>query len=375
MSTRDALERYRRNFQDEIDSAAQYRAMAESERDERTAGIYRELAAMEEKHAAFWEDRLRKANAEVPPRAPSWRARVLSFVARRFGAGAVLPTIATREYKDRDLYRAQPETVGTKMLAQEWSHARVLRSILMARAQGAPGEEVARVEGRHRRVGGNALRAAVLGANDGLCSNLALIMGVAGATPSGRAVLLAGSAGLVAGAFSMAFGEWISVTSTRELAEREVGVEREELEHEPEEEREELQLIYQARGFPKDEAKELSQRLIEDPKSALDVLTREELGLDPSELGGSPWTAAITSCVLFASGAAFPLIPFVITRGNVALFASIGISAAVLFVIGAAISVITGRSAVWSGTRQLLIGLAAAGVTYGIGHALGVAVG
>jgi VIT1/CCC1 family predicted Fe2+/Mn2+ transporter len=375
MTTRETLERYRRNFQDEIDSAAQYRAMAESERDERTAAIYRELGAMEEKHAKFWEDRLRKANAEVPPSAPSWRARVLSFVARRLGAGAVLPTIATREYRDRDLYRAQPETMGTKMLAQEWSHARVLRSILMARAQGAPGEEVARVEGRHRRVGGNALRAAVLGANDGLCSNLALIMGVAGATERGRAVLLAGSAGLVAGAFSMAFGEWISVTSTHELAEREVGVEREELEHEPEEEREELQLIYQARGFPKDEAKELSQRLIEDPKSALDVLTREELGLDPSELGGSPWTAGITSCVLFASGAAFPLIPFVITRGNVALFASIGISAAVLFVIGAAISVITGRSAVWSGTRQLLIGLAAAGVTYGIGHALGVAVG
>jgi VIT1/CCC1 family predicted Fe2+/Mn2+ transporter len=375
MTTREALERYRRNLQDEIDSAAQYRAMAVGERDERTAGIYRALAAMEEKHASFWEDRLRKANAELPARAPSWRARVLSFVARRFGAGTVLPTIATREYKDRDLYRGQPETQGTRMVAQEWSHARVLRSILIARAPGAPGEEVARVEGRHRRVGGNALRAAVLGANDGLCSNLALIMGVAGAAPSGRAVLLAGTAGLVAGAFSMAFGEWISVTSARELAEREVGVEREELENEPEEEREELQLIYQARGFPKEEARQLSQRLIEDPKNALEVLTREELGLDPSELGGSPGTAAITSCVLFASGAAFPLIPFVITRGDVALLASVGVSAAVLFVIGAAISVITGRSALWSGARQLLIGLGAAGVTYGIGRVLGVAVG
>jgi len=375
MTTRDALERYRRNFQDEIDSAAQYRAMAESERDERTAGIYRELASMEEKHAAFWEDRLRKANAEVPPRAPSWRARVLSFVARRFGAQTVLPTIATREYKDRDVYRGQPETKGTKMVAQEWSHARVLRSILMSRAPGAPGEEVARVEGRHRRVGGNALRAAVLGANDGLCSNLALIMGVAGAAPSGRAVLLAGSAGLVAGAFSMAFGEWISVTSSRELAECEVGVEREELELEPEEEGEERELIYQARGFPQDEAKELSQRLIQDPKNALDVLTREELGLDPSELGGSPGTAAITSCLLFASGAAFPLVPFVVTGGNIALLASIGVSAVVLFVIGVGISVITGRSVLWSGTRQLLIGLSAAGVTYGIGRALGVAVG
>lgn len=370
-----STERYRRNFQDEIDSAAQYRAMAESERDAATAQIYRELAAMEEKHAAFWEDRLRKANAKVPPRAPSWRARVLSFVARRFGAHMVLPTVATREYKDRNLYVGQPETQNTKMVAQERSHARVLQSIMIARATGAPGGEVARVEGRHRRVGGNALRAAVLGANDGLCSNLALIMGVAGASPTGKGVLLAGVAGLVAGAFSMAFGEWISVTSSRELAEREVGVEREELENEPEEEREELQLIYQARGFPKDEAKELSERLLQDPKNALDVLTREELGIDPSELGGSPRTAAITSFLLFAFGAAFPLVPFAIARGTVAFASSVAVSALVLFTIGAAISVLTGRSALWSGARQLVIGLAAAGVTYGIGRALGVALG
>jgi VIT1/CCC1 family predicted Fe2+/Mn2+ transporter len=165
------------------------------------------------------------------------------------------------------------------------------------------------------------------------------------------------------------------VTSSRELAEREIGVEREELEHEPEEEREELQLIYQARGFPKEEAGELSRRLIADPKSALEVLTREELGLDPSELGGSPRTAAMTSLVLFASGAAVPLIPFVVMQGTASLLVSIGVSAAVLFMIGAAISVITGRSAIGSGTRQLLIGLAAAGVTYWIGHAMGVAVG
>ena len=370
-----SLERYLRNRQDEIDSAAQYHAMAEGESDARTARLYLALAAMEEKHAAFWEDRLRKENAQVPPRAPSWRARVLSFVARRFGARAVLPTVATREYKDKDVYRAQPETEGTKMVAQEWSHARVLQSLLIEHAEGAPGAEVARVEGRHRRVGGNALRAAVLGANDGLCSNLALIMGVAGAAPSGHAVVLAGTAGLVAGAFSMAFGEWISVTSSRELAEREVGVEREELEHEPEEEREELELIYQARGFPAAEARELSERLVRDPKNALDVLTREELGLDPSELGGSPNTAAITSFLLFAFGAAFPLAPFILSEGSTALLASVAASAVVLFAIGAAISVLTGRSALLSGSRQLLIGVAAAGVTYGIGRALGVALG
>ena len=370
-----AIDRYLRNFQEEIDSAAQYRAMAENEPDEGTARVYRDLATMEEKHAAFWEERLRKANAKVPKRAPSWRARILSFVARRFGAHMVLPTVASREYKDRNAYLGQPETRDTKMVAQERSHARVLQSIMIAHTEGAPGGEVARVEGRHRRVGGNALRAAVLGANDGLCSNLALIMGVAGAAPSGHAVLLAGLAGLVAGAFSMAFGEWISVTSSRELAEREVGVEREELENEPEEEREELQLIYQARGFPKDEAKELSERLLQDPKNALDVLTREELGIDPSELGGSPRTAALTSFLLFAFGASFPVVPFALTRGTSAMLASVVASAIVLFAIGAAISVLTGRSAWISGMRQLVIGLAAAGVTYGIGRVLGVALG
>ena len=370
-----SVPRYRRNFQAEIDSAAQYRAMAESERDERTAAIYRGLAVQEEKHAEFWAARLREANEKVPAQVPSWRARVLSFVARRFGAHTVLPTIAAREYSDRDLYLGQPETVHTSMVAQERLHARVLQSILLAQGNAPPGEEVARIEGRHRRVGGNALRAAVLGANDGLCSNLALIMGVSGAATSGRAVLLAGSAGLVAGAFSMAFGEWISVTSSRELAEREMGIEREELENEPEEEREELELIYRARGFSRDEAKELSDRLIRDPKNALDVLAREELGVDPSELGGSPRVAAITSLLLFSFGASVPLVPFVVTHGAPALLASLTASAVALFAIGAAISVVTGRSVFWSGTRQLVIGLAAAGVTYAIGRALGVAVG
>jgi len=370
-----SVERYRQNFQDEIDSAAQYRAMAAVEKDEGVARVYRELADMEEKHAAFWEERIRKAGAPVPARKPSWRARVLAAVATRFGAQAVLPTVATREYRDRNTYLGQPETRGTRMVAQERSHARVLASILVARDPGGAGGELARVEGRHRRASGNALRAAVLGANDGLCSNLALIMGVAGASENARAVVVAGLAGLVAGAFSMAFGEWISVTSSRELAEREIGVERAELEHAPDEEREELELIYQARGLPKDEAKEIAARLVRDPKSALDVLSREELGIDPSELAGSARTAAATSFFLFSFGAIFPLAPFFATHGRDAILASAGLSAVVLFVIGAAISVLTGRSVLFSGMRQLAIGLATAGLTYGIGRLVGVAVG
>jgi VIT1/CCC1 family predicted Fe2+/Mn2+ transporter len=260
------------------------------------------------------------------------------------------------------------------MPAQERSHARVLQAMLK-RAEGVPGNELARVEGRHRTVGGNALRAAVLGANDGLCSNLALVMGVAGASTNSHAILVAGLAGLVAGACSMALGEWVSVTSSRELAEREIRVEREELAAAPEEEREELQLIYEAKGVPKDEAQQLSQRLLDDRGAALDVLAREELGLDPEELGGSARIAAITSFLLFAFGAVFPVIPYMIATGTTAFIASIATSGLTLFAIGAAITLFTGRSVWISGGRQTILGLAAAGLTFGLGSLLGTSLG
>jgi hypothetical protein len=205
VSASDDVRRFLANRQDEIDSAAQYRAMADSEPDEGVATIYRELADVEDKHATFWEKQLATRGIDVPPRRPSWRARVLSWTAKRFGARMVLPTVTTREMAGRDDYRVQKESAHTRMGAQERSHARVLTS-LMKRATGAAGSELARVEGRHRNVGGNALRAAVLGANDGLCSNLSLVMGVAGATPNSNAILITGFAGLLAGACSMALG-------------------------------------------------------------------------------------------------------------------------------------------------------------------------
>ena len=375
MATADELRRYRFNRQDEVDSAAQYRAMAEGERDPAVARVYRELAAMEEKHATFWEDQLRRAGEDPGPRRPSWRARVLAWTARRFGSQLILPTVASREHADRNAYLPQPETHGTRMTAQERTHARVLASLLTSRTTGASGSELARVEGRHRNMGGNALRAAVLGANDGLCSNLSLVMGVAGASTNSSAILLAGTAGLIAGACSMALGEWISMTSSRELAQREMAIERDELEAAPDEEREELQLIYEAKGLPPDEARELSQRLVSDPRSALDVLSREELGLDPEELGGSPRVAALTSFLLFAFGALFPVLPFVFLGGVRAILVSLGLSSMVLFGLGAAITIFTGKSVVRSGGRQLILGLLAAGVTFGVGRALGVALG
>ena len=370
----DDLQRYRANRQDEIDSAAQYRAMAEAEPDEGVAKIYGELAAVEEKHVGFWEKLIRDRGADPGPRKPSWRARVLLWTAKKFGSRMILPTVAQHEAAGHDDYASQPETTHTRMWAQERSHTRVLQSLLK-RATGAAGSELARVEGRHRNVGGNALRAAVLGANDGLCSNLALVMGVAGASTSSHLILLTGIAGLLAGAFSMALGEWVSVTSSRELAERELRIERDELEAAPEEEREELELIYQAKGVPKAEAKQLSQRLLDDQGAALDVLAREELGIDPQELGGSARVAAITSFVLFAFGALIPVIPFMVAAGWTAVTASVVLSGASLFGIGAAITIFTGRSVWVSGGRQLALGLGAAGLTYGLGRLLGVAMG
>jgi VIT1/CCC1 family predicted Fe2+/Mn2+ transporter len=372
-NARDAdVQRWRENRQEEIDSAAQYRAMAEGERRPEVADVYRRLAAMEDKHAAFWEERLRGANARVDPRRPTPRARLLGWLARRLGAGLILPTIAAAEYAQRNDYLGHPETQGTAMTEEERLHARVLGQVL-ARSSGLEGGAVARIEGRHRNVGGNALRAAVLGANDGLCSNLSLVMGVAGATVNTHTVLLTGLAGLLAGAFSMALGEWVSVTSARELAEREVRIERREVEENPTEESEELQLIYEAKGLSQAEAQTLSRAMMKDERTALDTLAREELGIDPQELGGSAWTAALTSFFLFAVGAVIPVLPYAFAHGRGAPAFSLAAGGLALFLIGAAISVFTGRGALRSGLRQLLLGFAAAGVTYGVGRLIGVA--
>lgn len=373
MATAADLERYKKSRQDEIDSAAQYHAMAEGEPRPGIADVYRRLAAVEEKHAAFWEERLRAAGVDPGARRPSFRARVLARLARRFGAKVVLPTVAAGEYAQRNGYLTHPETSGTSMTDEERMHARLLGNVL-AKAHGLGGSALARIEGRHRNVGSNALRAAVLGANDGLSSNLSLVMGVAGATVESRTILLAGIAGLLAGAFSMALGEWVSVKSARELAEREIAIEKSELEHDPEEEREELALIYESKGLAPKEAGALSRALMKDQGTALDALSREELGIDPSELGGSPWTAAITSFVLFALGAIIPVAPFLFVSGGLAPVVSIAASGVGLAIIGVGISLITGRSPLWSATRQLVLGFLAAGATFAIGRAIGVAV-
>jgi len=364
--------RYLANWQDEVDSAALYRTMAEAELQPQLAEVYRRLAAVEERHAGFWEERLRAAGAAVPPRRASRRSRVLGWLARRFGPQLVLPTVVGAEAQDSSGYGGQPESRGTALPGEEASHGRVLGTILAGTRGGLEGSTLARLEGRHRAVGGNALRAAVLGADDGLVSNLSLVMGVAGAALANRAILVTGFAGLLAGATSMALGEWLSVQSSRELNQRQIAVEADELAAHPEEEEEELALIYEAKGLDPATARATAARLIASPENALDTLAREELGVDPKELGGSSWEAALTSFFLFALGAVIPVSPFLVLSGTAAVAASLAVSALALFGIGAAITLMTGKGVLASGIRQVLFGLGAAAFTFLIGRLLGV---
>jgi VIT1/CCC1 family predicted Fe2+/Mn2+ transporter len=373
MSDPSDARRYLENWQDEVDSASEYRAMAASESDPRLAKVYANLAAMEEGHIGFWEDRLRRAGATVPPRRASWRSRVLAAIARRFGPDLVLATIAAKEAVDQNSYVKQPETAGTAMPGHERWHAKVLGQLVATQPRGLQGSFLGRLEGRHRSVGGNALRAAVLGANDGLCSNLSLVMGVAGAAIDSHGILVTGLAGLLAGAGSMALGEWVSVTSSRELAQREIRIEASELREDPEGEGEELRLIYEAKGLSPSEAETMARRLLADRTTALDALAREELGIDPKDLGGSAWEAAVASFALFALGAIVPILPFLVLRGTLAVASSAVVSALALFGLGAAITVFTGASAWRAGGRQLVLGLAAAGLTFGVGRLIGIA--
>ena len=212
----------------------------------------------------------------------------------------------------------------------------------------------------------------IFGVSDGLVSNLSLVMGVAGAASGNPSfILLAGVAGLLAGAFSMAAGEYISMQSQRELFERQIALERAEMEAMPEEEEAELAASYRAKGFAGDEAARIAHRIFQDPEAALDMLVREELGLDPDQLG-SPWGAAAGSFVAFAIGAAIPVIPYLFGGGTSTLLVSLGLSLVALFAVGAAVSLLTGRGLLFSGMRQLAIGLAAAVVTYAIGSLIGV---
>ena len=367
------IARYRENLQGEIDAIALYGLLARKESSGQLQDFYTRMVDVEAIHAGVWRDRLEAAGIDTSKMHPAWRARVLMFVANHFGTSLVVPTIAEREASDEAMYDDQPEALD-RMPGDERSHARLFREL--ASGRGMEGGTIARIEGRHRGSGGNQLRAAVLGANDGLVSNLSIAMGVAGASQGGNAVLIAGLAGLLAGALSMAIGEWLSVQSARELFAHQVKVEREELLNVPQEEEEELTLIYQSKGLTPEQARLMAKSITGgEIGRAVDTLAREELGIDPDELGGSAWVAALTSFFLFAFGAIVPLAPFFFASGAGAVVASIIVSSLALMAVGAGITVVTGSSVIKTGGRQVLLGLFAAAVTFGLGTLVGHAIG
>lgn len=367
----ESVRRWRALLSSERDAAALYSRLAEAETGERQE-IFRELAGIERKHAAHWEGKLREAGAAVPPPgAPSLRTRMLGAAAQRLSTRTVLPMIERAERADASVYDADPDA-APGMASDERSHARTLAR-LIDEGRPDPRRQIQRREPWHRGDRSGALRAGVFGVSDGLVSNTALVMGFAGSGTSRTVTLLAGIAGLLAGSFSMAAGEYISMTSQREMYQREIALEETELTEKPDEERAELVLIYRAKGLDRVSAERLADRIMEDRSVALDTLAREELGLNPEALG-SPWGAALSSLLAFAAGAFVVVLPYLTGGGLAALLTAIGLAVAAMFAVGASIGVLNGRPVARSGLRQVLVGVLAAGVTYGVGHLIGTAI-
>ena len=360
--------RFRELLASEQRSAALYDGLANAANGERRE-VLTELAAVERKHAAHWAGKLTELGEPVPdPARSDVRGRVLGWLARRFSVAAVLPFLERAEHSDAGLYRDDPDATEA-MAVDERSHARVLTRLRDTGAEDDPGS-IQRRERWHRGDRSGALRAAVFGVNDGLVSNTSLVMGFAGSGASSSVILFAGLAGLLAGAFSMAAGEYISMRSQREAYEREISLESEELRDDPEAEIEELALIYRAKGLDADEAQRVAVTIMKDRDTALDTMAREELGLDPDELG-SPWSAAISSLLSFAVGAVVVVLPYLFGSGAAALVVAIASAGVALFLVGAAIGLLNGRGATRSGARQLLIGGGAALLVFAIGHLAG----
>lgn len=341
-------------------SAYLYRACARAEAGTVRAELFIRLAGEAEAQAAIWRAKITSRGLPSPaPFVPDLRTRLVARLVGVLGPARMRTVLAAMKVRGMAVY-------ASALAAPPGNPART---------PSHPAPEPGGVEHRHRPLasGGN-LRAAVFGVNDGLVSNASLILGVAGAGTDAKLVLVSGIAGLAAGAFAMAAGEYVSVRSQRELFEHQISLERSELAQYPEAEAQELALIYAAKGLPQREATKLAKQIVADPDHALDTMAREELGLNPGELG-SPVAAAASSFLAFAGGAAVPVLPFVVAPGSAALPVTVGVTAGALFAIGAALSLFTGRGAWRSGLRMLAIGAAAGAITFGIGRLFGVALG
>lgn len=366
------LAQLKSQVQTEVDTAFLYKSIAAIQTDDTLVRVLKSLAEIEEGHAIHMLNKVKEVESNYTMPSPSSRAKFQLKLGKIFGYNSIISNLSSVEKQYAVNTIKNKITSGEKITGFEHNHLKIIEAVNNNAALNVSGGLLSKFESRHKSVGGNALRAAVLGANDGLVSNMSLVMGVAGAAVSNNTILLTGIAGLLAGAISMALGEWLSVQSSRELHLRQIELETEELAASPEEEKKELILLYQAKGMTLFEAKKLAEKAFESKESAIETLITEELGIDKEELGGSAWEAAITSFVLFAIGAIIPLFPFFILEGRNAIYLSVGTSVIGLFGIGAAITLFTGKGVFYSGMRQVFFGLAAAAVTFGIGSLIGV---
>ena len=356
---------YKRYLATELEAAAMYRAMAQVGNNPDRAAVFERLVEAELRHAARWAGKL-GMEPDVEPATPGLKLRLFQNAARLFGTSRIVPWMVRGEVKELEAYAADPE--AQDLVGEERRHARMLRELTSSGLPGVPGSD-----GFTRFAHGGGLRAAVLGANDGLVSNFSLVMGVAGGTGNADLVLLAGVAGLLAGAFSMAAGEYVSMRSQRDLYEYSIRMEQAELEEWPEEEEEELVLIYQTKGISREDSERIAKQIMAQPQVALETMAREELGLDPRQLG-SPRGAAVSSFIAFLGGAVIPILPYIFDAGKLAFTLSAALSASALLIVGGVLAGLSGRSPAWGGLRMLLAGGSAAAVTFGVGHLVGVSI-
>lgn len=356
-------------IQVEVDAAYLYKVLAENETDEAIKEVFQTLSEIEHGHALSFLEANNLAVNQMP--GPSLRAKILERIGKLIGFDYILGILLDTEKSISNSIISTKKRFNKRQAVTDSAHVKVLQNVIAHNNQ-VTASSLVRFEGRHRSIGGNALRAAVLGGNDGLVSNFSLIMGVAGAASGQKEVLLAGIAGLLAGALSMSLGEWISVKSSQELYENQMEIEMQELELNPEAEEKELALIYRSKGIHDAQAKAMAAEIIKDKDKAHAILVREELGINPDELSDSPMEAAIFSFILFAIGAVIPLFPFFFGASTYHLIASVIVSTIGLFLIGAAITLFTAKSVWKSGLRQVLFGLLAAAITFGIGKLIGV---
>jgi VIT1/CCC1 family predicted Fe2+/Mn2+ transporter len=364
---------WQQNLVDERDGAALYEGLARHEKDPSRAKSFRELGEAERRHAEVWQRKLEKEGVAVPPDEPSARVKALLWLARRLGSAAVVPLALEAEAIDADKYEQQGEEAAA-IAVEEREH----RAVLSDMTGRAPDTARGLISSRERwhRGGGRAgsIRAAIFGMNDGLLSNLSLILGVAGAGVAPESVVITGFAGLLAGAFSMAAGEYTSVASQRDLLTRQVALEKREIEEAPEEEAAELALIFKQKGLSTEQASRTAGEILKHPDSALDTLVREELGLDPEDLG-SPVGAALSSFVMFAVGAIVPVVPYLLLKGQAAAVVSASLAGVVLAAVGGLVGFLSGTGIFRSAARMVGLAALAAGVTYLVGRAFGAAVG